>query len=186
MTTGQKYCLIRWVIKSTDFFFPNPRAYPKFRRLGGVARIVIISSYTETLNHAVYRDWLHFYLPPYQITTSLYSPTSTNKVSGSILISDSIALPQHRLECSELSAVVVGFVSRCRRSTSFVENRWNSSIVSASVNEDGMTRSGDARNDALEAAVVVVGGLEKLAGMLKATRTINLMWNLHIIQMWVV
>ena len=24
------------------FFSPNPRAYPKFRRLGGVARIIII------------------------------------------------------------------------------------------------------------------------------------------------
>ena len=50
---------------SMFFFFPNPRAYPKFCRLGGVAGIVIISSYMETLNHAVYRDWLHFCLPPY-------------------------------------------------------------------------------------------------------------------------
>ena len=30
-----------------------------------MARIVIISSYMEALNHAVDGDWLHFYLPPY-------------------------------------------------------------------------------------------------------------------------
>ena len=31
-----------------DFFPPNPRAYPKFRRLGGVARIIIIISFIAT------------------------------------------------------------------------------------------------------------------------------------------
>ena len=47
-------------------FFPIPCTYPKFRRLGGVARIIIYFRYMETLNHANYREWLHFlYLPPY-------------------------------------------------------------------------------------------------------------------------
>ena len=54
-----------------DFFAPNPRAYPKFRRLGGMARNVIISSYMEMLNHAVYRDWLHF------LPTALYTREKT-------------------------------------------------------------------------------------------------------------
>ena len=48
------------------FLTPIPCSYPKFRRLGGMARIIIIfESYMETLNHAKYHDWLHFFLPPY-------------------------------------------------------------------------------------------------------------------------
>ena len=49
----------------TIFFFTSiPRTYPKFHRLGGVARIIIFFfCYMETLNHANYRDWLHFFVP---------------------------------------------------------------------------------------------------------------------------
>ena len=33
--------------------------------MGGKARIIMIYSYMETLNHTNYCDWLHFYLPPF-------------------------------------------------------------------------------------------------------------------------
>ena len=47
------------------FFTPIPCTYPKLRRLGGVARIIIyiFFCYMETLNHANYHDWLHFFVP---------------------------------------------------------------------------------------------------------------------------
>ena len=53
-------------VRSRDFFFtPNPHAYISFAAWVAWLGLFIINGYTETLNHANYRDWLHFYLPPY-------------------------------------------------------------------------------------------------------------------------
>ena len=55
------------LVGNVAFFNSQSSRLPQVSPLGwlGWDYYVIIYSYTETLNHAKYCDWLHFYLPPY-------------------------------------------------------------------------------------------------------------------------